>query len=1129
MPDPTIDKKTIMEMIEKKQLTADEAFLLYTKGTGPQPLPQQRMNQQRETESRLAKLAEDLVKKIVAAETKVAPDSLKAEEPFEAYGIDSVMALKMASSLEEHFGKLPQTLFFEHQSIAELRDFFLENNGKELEELLGPDPSSRATEVRTAQENFPMQVPVTRKPFRLSKSGTTTRRTNHDMAIIGISGRYPQADTLADFWQNLKEGRDCITEIPADRWDYRHYFDPRKNSPGTTYSKWGGFLSQIDKFDPLFFNIAPKEAENMDPQERLFLETVWHTLEDSGYTKETLSSLTVGVFVGVMWGQYHWFGVEEFAKGSHALPGSSYASVANRVSFAFDFKGPSIALDTMCSSSLAAIHLACSAINNGDCEMAIAGGVNISIHPQKYILLSQGQFVSTDGKCRSFGEGGDGYVPGEGVGAVLLKPLDNAKANRDQIHAVIKGSALNHGGKTNGYTVPNPKSQTELIRKVMERALLDPGKIGYIETHGTGTSLGDPLEIKGLSKAFANRGTQKQYCAIGSVKSNIGHLEAAAGIAGLTKIVLQMKHKQLVPSLHSSKTNPNIDFSITPFYVQQSLEGWPQPRADRNGLLEDVPRQAGLSSFGAGGSNAHIVLEEFNEPLSTGREDSPPLSQIIVLAARDESRLRQMATNLLAFVQKITEGKDSGQTASAPRLVDIAYTLQTGRQAFDARLAFEADSMEHLILLLSSFVNDTPLPGIQHGLLASRSGISADELIGGHEGEQYIKSLIDNKNLSLLAKLWVNGVTVPWEYLQRDALPKRCSLPGYPFAGQRCWFKAGKQAVGIAQGLPGQMSPLHPLLHRNTSNFRQQKFTSEFLGTEFFLAHHKVDQQPTYPGAAYLEMACRAGELSAETPVSSLKDVIWLRRLSITDRRQEVSITLRPQKNFVEFEVCTDERKKSPLIHARGKLLYHKHSNSQEISMDIEALKKVCPTRKSGEECYNLFKAMGIDYGPSFQVIDHLLANEEEALSLLKLPSAPQSEAKLFTMHPAILDGALQTAMGIGEAPILPEKNPFLPVGVEEVVINQQTPENCYGYARLVEQQEHLKIFRILLLDQKGRILVKLNRLAVKMVNARPTAGVQNNNQEPTSGAIIDITLLRRLEQGELKADQVEQLMEKLQ
>jgi polyketide synthase PksN len=416
------------------------------------------------------------------------------------------------------------------------------------------------------------------------------------VAIVGLAGSYPQARDVAQYWSNLRAGRDCITEIPAERWDHALYFDEDKDKAGKTYSKWGGFLEGVQEFDPLFFNISPREAEYIEPQERLFLKCVYEVLEDAGYTRESVGR-NVGVYVGVMYEEYQLHAAQEQAQGRPVALAGNPSSIANRVSYFCNFNGPSLAVDTMCSSSLTALNLACQAIHSG-CEAAIAGGVNVSIHPNKYLFLGQTRFASSTGRCESFGRGGDGYVPGEAVGAVLLKPLSKAVADGDHIYGVIQATAINHGGKTNGYTVPNPSAQSQVVLEAIQRSGVDPRAVSYVEAHGTGTALGDPIEIAGLTRAYRQYTQDRQYCAIGSAKSNIGHCESAAGIAGLTKVLLQMQHGELVPSLHSEVLNPHIDFESSPFVVQRALSKWDRPRVPgADGQAKEYPRIAGLSSF----------------------------------------------------------------------------------------------------------------------------------------------------------------------------------------------------------------------------------------------------------------------------------------------------------------------------------------------------------------------------------------------------------------------------------------------------------------------------------------------------------------------------------------------------
>jgi acyl transferase domain-containing protein/SAM-dependent methyltransferase/aryl carrier-like protein len=516
-----------------------------------------------------------------------------------------------------------------------------------------------------------------------------------DIAIIGLAGQYPMAQDLEQFWQNLIEGRDCITEIPASRWSHEEFFDAEKHKPGKSYSRWGGFLEDADRFDPHFFQITPREAASMDPQERLFMETVWHTMEDAGYTRAGLTGSTVGVFVGVMFNQYQMYGPGLSPEEQLMVPTSFSSSVANRVSYFFDFRGPSLALDTMCSSSLTAIHLACESLRRGDCELAFAGGVNVSAHPYKYIYLSQATFLSSDGRCRSFGAGGDGYVPGEGVGAVLLKPLERAVADRDRIYGVVKGSSINHGGRSGGYTVPNQVAQANLIRKAFERAGVNPETISYLEAHGTGTSLGDPIEMAGLEKVFGSLNDGREACPIGSVKSNIGHLEPAAGIAGVTKVLLQMKHKTLVPSLHSTPPNPAVNWAKLPFRVQTEVAAWNRPASLAGGVERILPLRSGVSAFGAGGSNAHVILEEYVSTESGSDYSTAPF--VVLLSAKKEENLLQLAERYLEFLEREATAESGAGTASAQlkaRLLDELSGIASELFGLDRRELDPASGME---------------------------------------------------------------------------------------------------------------------------------------------------------------------------------------------------------------------------------------------------------------------------------------------------------------------------------------------------------------------------------------------------------------------------------------------------
>jgi len=541
------------------------------------------------------------------------------------------------------------------------------------------------------------------------------------IAVIGLAGRYPDANNLDAFWRNLIGGVDSISEIPLDRWDHRAYFDATGETPGSSWSRWGGFIDGVDQFDPLFFHISPREARAMDPQERLFVETSFAALEDAGLSREAVAGKRVGVFAGVMWSQYQLYGLPAAQQKSTIVPMAFNASVANRVSHIFDFRGPSLSLDTACSSSLTALHLAMESLRNGTSDLALAGGVNLTLHPLKYQFLSQGRMLSSDGRCRAFGEGGDGYVPGEGVGVAVLKRLSQAQADGDPIWGVILASGISHGGHTAGYTVPSASRQTELIAEVIERSGVAPERITYVEAHGTGTSLGDPIEVAGLKGAFGSKSAQP-WCALGSVKSNIGHLESASGIAGLSKVLLQMRYGQLAPSLHSSQINTVLGIQGSPFVVQRTAEEW----RDKDGS-----RIAGLSSFGAGGANAHLIISQAPVRPEISKQITGP--EVIVLSARTQTALLSRARDLLAWLDQTSPVSSATPTTPSAQskvlnilLAAVAQVLCVDISALDieedlVELGLVSDRLESLRAILQIQL-DIPFP---QSLFATNRNIAA--------------------------------------------------------------------------------------------------------------------------------------------------------------------------------------------------------------------------------------------------------------------------------------------------------------------------------------------------------------------------------------------------------------------
>ncbi|MEU5404372.1 polyketide synthase, partial [Streptomyces sp. NPDC005963] len=426
------------------------------------------------------------------------------------------------------------------------------------------------------------------------------------IAVVGVSCRLPGAQNPVAFWEMLRDRRSGITDVPANRWDARRLLDRDATAPGKITTTRGGFLDDIAGFDADFFGITPNEATMMDPQQRLMLELGWEALEDAGIAPADLAGTRAGVFVGAIWDDY---AIRLYKHGTqridrHSVTGLHRSIIANRLSYTLGLNGPSLAVDAAQSSSLVAVHLAAESLRAGDCTLALAGGVNLAIAPESTIGSTKFGGLSPDGLCRTFDARANGYVRGEGGVYLTLKTLSRAVADGDRIYCVIEGSAVNNDGATPGLTVPSARAQEEVIRRAHERAGTRPEDVQYVELHGTGTRVGDPIEASALGAALGIHRPSDAPLRVGSVKTNVGHLEGAAGVVGLLKTILSIWHRQLPPSLNFDTPNPDIAFADLRLHLQQDLSPWPRP---------DRPLIAGTSSFGMGGTNCHVVLREWTE------------------------------------------------------------------------------------------------------------------------------------------------------------------------------------------------------------------------------------------------------------------------------------------------------------------------------------------------------------------------------------------------------------------------------------------------------------------------------------------------------------------------------------
>lgn len=696
------------------------------------------------------------VKAEVATHQKHPIDKLDEMADWEKFGFDSISLASFVNQINSRFEvDLTPAIFFEATHIQAFATYLMANHGERMSKML-EKPQAGHSDGRTGAVSSPGQAIAATggrgEAERLSAFAAGFRKAfqaasvhrDKDIAVIGMSCRIAGARTPEQLWEMLDAGKDMITEIPSSRWDWRDY-------PGVP--RWGSFIDGVEEFDSLFFGISPAEALYMSPEQRLMMQYVWECLENAGYAGDKTRGTNTGLFMGCGPSSYDYF-IDQLPVEAYTATGFVPSVGPNRISYWMDWHGPSNPVETACSSALVAVHRAVEAIHAGHCDMALAGGVSLLLSPDGYVSFSKSGMLCPDGKCKTFSSRADGYVRGEGVGVLMLKPLKAALRDGDFVHAVIKGTAENHGGRTNTLTAPNPKAQAAVIKQALGKAELDFSRIGYIECHGTGTPLGDPVEINGLKMVAADLiqpGSSPSTCKLGSIKSNIGHLEYAAGIAGVIKVILQLQRKRIARSLHCESINPYIRLEGSHFEIAQHGSDWEAPPG--------VTRAAGVSSFGFGGVNAHVVLEEFVD--TSPREAIPERSQLPVrllpLSAKHQPTLLSYASRLLDHVESL---------ADDPAILErIAFTLQEGRAEWQERAVFLARSMEEFRTLLRSFVQSGGKPGSGQVLVGSLRAGEGLRITDTQAGRDYLRQLIQAQEMEKLAELWVQGAKVAWTFL----------------------------------------------------------------------------------------------------------------------------------------------------------------------------------------------------------------------------------------------------------------------------------------------------------------------------------------------------------------------------
>jgi 3-oxoacyl-[acyl-carrier-protein] synthase II len=664
-----------------------------------------------------------------------------------------------------------------------------------------------------------------------SKLEALEQAKHEPIAVVGIGCRFPGANNPEEFWQLLHSGKDAITEIPTEHWDGIKYYDKQPNTPGKICTQYGGFVPHLQEFDASFFRIAPREAASLDPQQRLLLEVSWEALENAAIPADKIQGSQTGVFIGISATDY-WHQLlrrKEMEIDAYLTTGNTHSLASGRLSHFFNFTAPSISIDTACSSSLVAVHLAIKSLRDRECNLALAGGVNRLISPLVSINFSQAKMLSPDGRCKTFDADANGFVRSEGCGIVVLKRLQDALADNDRIRAILLGSAVNQDGRTSSITTPNSLSQQAVIKQALVNSKVEAQQVSYVETHGTGTSLGDLIEVEALSSVFADN----QQLILGAVKTNIGHLESASGIASLIKAVLALEKQSITGNLHLKKPNTAIEWQNLPFKLPQKAIAWQS---------SEQPRIAGVSAFGFSGTNAHVVIQEFKirrgvcACVCEAVEDlaaegirlfapntiSNPKSHLLTLSARSKQALQDLVQKYQNFLSANPE----------VNLADLCFTANTGRSHFNYRLAVTATSIEQLQTKLTQFLSQqTPLELWQGKINSNHEPklalVISDEVsndlklakslitntlfsveqaeicwsIGNqlttdnNEGLNIIFSPIKSESetwqllIPGLAQLYVLGVTINWDALYQNTTWQKITLPTYPFQRQTYWVE----------------------------------------------------------------------------------------------------------------------------------------------------------------------------------------------------------------------------------------------------------------------------------------------------------------------------------------------------
>ncbi len=910
-------------------------------------------------------------------------------------------------------------------------------------------------------------------------------RTGNEIAVIGMACRFPGANNPKEYWEILAQGLDCVRPFPERRKQINQPYLVAKGIPGDTEYFDAGFLDEVDLFDCELFSISPREASLMSPNQRIFLELAYQALEDAGYSGKRVAGSRTGVYIGHSTD----FGIsyKEFIEAvtpeqaGMAIPGNLNSIMAGRIAYLLDLKGPSLLVDTACSSALSAVHLACKAILNRECDMAIAGSVKADLLPLLTIREKEDELgiTSRSGKSLTFDEKADGTGLGEGAGVLVLKSLDRALKDRDFIHAVIKGSSMNQDGSSMGLTAPNAQAQQEVIISAWKNAGIHPETLTYMEAHGTGTNLGDPVELNGIRKAFEAYTDKKQLCAIGSVKTNLGHLDHAAGMAGLLKVILAIKHQQIPPTLHFQRPNRKIRFELSPVYVNDCLRPWNS---------DPSPRRGGISAFGLSGTNCHVIVEEPPTPCEPPGNRKAEGGSMFTLSARSRETLLESITQFHHFLNQRND----------LRVEDICYTVNVGRKHQPVRVAILADSLADLLdelqtLITRGFQEDTHRFFGEHRLVSSKKlereagEITEEELLQlSAEANKRISQLkeVGDRSASLLISLcqsYVQGADLDWQALYTTGGCQTLSLPSSPLMRRSCWVHKTTEPLqnrdNAVRIQANEIPDFHPLVQNRAETKDGFIYSSSLsLDRNWELRDHLVGANHVLPGTAWIEMVATISRREFPSCTPHIRDLLFLSPFMVEVQETKVIQTILQQR-FGQWEFIISSKSGSDWVeHASGILSFA--DSKDDGLLDLEEIKRRC----SGYERIQFSYELGnqIETGPRWESIQEINAGHGEYLAFLQLPEPYVAETELYTLHPALMDEAVNIALRtIGDGL-------FLPFSYKSMIIRQPLPASVYSHVILQEnpaKHADTATFQVTLSDRSGNICASIEGYTVKKVH----------------------------------------------